>query len=264
MHTGALIAGSVVCISADLVATPADADSADNNFQLCDTVRMYIPPVLKTAASDSMQILSGSILQDKEILYTLSATNIGSDTVHAVYAWDALDDNLDLSTFSVLYSSAAANWYLDDNILFLSAGELELLPGQSFNAVFSIRPVPSWTGLPLIMNTAGMAPENKPTSNSSTVLLTMYDPLSISSGPLTPLHLWLYPNPAHNYFEIVSDDSRLKQANVAVTNATGMLIAGSSLAAGHLHLETVGWAPGIYLVNVHVPGISKIFKLTVY
>jgi uncharacterized repeat protein (TIGR01451 family) len=107
-------AGNVVCITVNVTPVTGDNDTINNFLQHCFTVVNSFDP------NDKQVFPSGVVLPDHEWLtYTIRFQNTGTAPAQHIYILDTLDQNLDVSTFTLLsYSHDNLTQVLGDVVKF--------------------------------------------------------------------------------------------------------------------------------------------------
>lgn len=91
--------------------------------------------------------------------------------------------------------------------------------------------------------------ENLNGGASWVLLLSLTDPTTSVNNPIAPTNMQIMPNPSHDYFQIVMDDSD-SDHQLRIFNAAGVVVFQTNNFAGHTTIHTNRWARGMYVVQV--------------
>ncbi len=246
---------SVLCLAASLNGSLPDANPANNDFFLCDSLRTSIPDYYKSASSDSMDA-NGSLLAGKELIYSLRIRNNTGDTVGSLTLYDTLDTRLDPATLQVVDAGFPHDAVLLPGrvLRIMSDIPFSLAPGAETALRFSIKPQPGTATGAVISNKVSVVLGGIPEGNTNTVYNTAARPsLAVFAASARSRTVEVYPVPAAQgafYIALSGPTSAGTGGRFELLDVRGALCAAGTLDGTLTRVSTQILAPGVYLVRI--------------
>jgi hypothetical protein len=185
--------------------------------------------------------------------------NLGTDSASFINIIDTLPENIDLSTFQFKSSSHPCTYTLGDdrilqirfdniNLPFATADEIGSNGYFSFNA----NPVSTIEGGSTIVNQSSITFDYNDAVNTNKVVNTIYN----YNANVANKEIFIYPNPAMNYTNLVVPDNsfdQATQATIAVYSIAGNIVAQynwDNISSTHFQLPINNLATGLYQIVV--------------
>jgi hypothetical protein len=199
-------------------------------------------------------------------VYTLGFTNNTGDTVHHIVMMDTLNALLDAGTVQMLGASHAYNAQLvGGNVLKITMGGLNLLPGAKGYASFAVKPVTTLVPGTPIPNSAAVIFGGIPSAQMSVVVNNPDTTVTngVNASPVVSDELKLFPVPANEEVELQAATAMWANATFEVMDARGARMMSGRLSAGRARWSVQSWAPGLYIVRAQADGRVVVRKLVV-
>lgn len=260
---GAVI-GDTLCIVLTVDPVAGDQDSTNNLVIGCSPVRNSCDPNEKQEAEagvGSATILPGEVLE-----YTIHFQNVGNDDAYDVYIVDTLDANLDPLTFTFLNSSHLPKIrFMDGDVLKFEFKNINL-PAASVNEPLShgyvkyrIQSLPGLIQGDEIHNTAHIFFDYNPAIITNTVEHV----IDLSSGiqnASSQTELMVYPNPATDYFNIITKPG--EPYDVTIADVSGRVILHETIQ-DEAAFSTKSFSKGIYTITIENGVLRTVRKLVI-
>lgn len=241
----------------------SDVDTSNNIQIIVDTVRGGCDPNEMTVTP------SGYISAGTQLKYTINFTNTGNDTTYNVYVMDTLSDNVDISSFRLVMSSANMNIAKiksgGHNILKFDFPNINLLDSLHYpqncskGLTFTIN---TKSGLPngtTIFNHAGVFFDYNPVVLTNTVEDIIGIPATSLSVAATKVSsLMIYPNPASSSLHI---DNLQSATTYTLSDIVGGVIQQGELVQGNNTIDIRELPKGVYFVHIDGDEVRKLIKL---
>ena len=241
----------------------SDVDTSNNIQIIVDTVRGGCDP------NEMTVIPSGYISAGTQLKYTINFTNTGNDTTYNVYVMDTLSDNVDISSFRLVMSSANMNIAKiksgGHNILKFDFPNINLLDSLHYpqncskGLTFTIN---TKSGLPngtTIFNHAGVFFDYNPVVLTNTVEDIIGIPATSLSVAATKVSsLMIYPNPASSSLHI---DNLQSATTYTLSDIVGGVIQQGELVQGNNTIDIRELPKGVYFVHIDGDEVRKLIKL---
>lgn len=258
--TSALVNGEVISTNFSITPLSGDVDPTNNNYTEIDTVDLSHDPNSKEVSP------SGSIVPGTKLTYTINFENTGRDTAYDIHIMDTLSDKLNLSTLTILGSSA------NMNTLYLHSGGYNIikfdfpnikLPDSSHHflcdgsVTYSIN---AKNGLPVgtnIDNRAGIYFDGNPVVLTNFTRNTIGLPLStepISSTENTRI----YPNPVSKELNIST--LTINYEALTISNIWGQEILNMSLTQQDFKINVQSLPAGVYYLRLLASNKVEVLK----
>jgi len=241
-----------LCLNASLQGSLPDADPANNDFYLCDSVRAAIPDYYKSLSSDSMTA-DGALVDGKELIYSLRIRNGSStDTVWSIILFDTLDARLNPASLHIFDATFpyTANVLPGGVLQIASNGMSAMLPGAEESIRFGIKRHDSLTTGTIIRNRISVVLSGVPEGESNEVSAMAARPAPVKVQSVSAdVDVKVFPVPASGAFYIFVADAE-QPGEYQVLDARGALCAAGRLNGQRTHVSAAGLAPGIYLVRI--------------
>ena len=248
-------AGQQICIHVSIAATPADADTTNNEYTFCYNIFNSYDPNMKEVYPTN--VLPG---YNDWFTYTIHFQNTGTAPAFNIRLRDTLDTQLDINTFEYLGASHIATTSLNGRNLNIRFNNI-MLPDSTSNYdgsmgyyQYRIKPLQNLPNGSNIKNTAYIYFDYNPaivtntTENNFDIFTNVQTTLPQAS------RLWLYPNPSNDIFTF-NDTKNLK--TVEVYNIFGQLI----LSQGNKkQVDLSDFSKGIYFAKINGEKVVKLLK----
>lgn len=226
----------------------------------------------------------GQVAQGSPLTYSIQFENVGTGKAHNIFVEDVLDDDLDLTTVSIVASShPVTGMQVNGNKLVISFEGIDL-PGSLTPAashgkvVFTVRPLPVAEQFDsYVENTASITFDFEEPVITNTVINTLVDdPCVTTAVPHDPLPTsnYLgsnYPNPFNPSTTITYGLAKQERVTIAIYNVNGALVrtlVSDSKPAGWYDVNWDGRdqsgravASGIYFSQMRAGSFSDSKKL---
>jgi uncharacterized repeat protein (TIGR01451 family) len=179
----------------------------------------------------------GQVAQDTPLTYRVQFENVGTGRAHNIFIEDVLDDDLDLSTVTMVSSShPVTGVQVDGNKLVISLEGVDLAGtlGPETNhgdVVFTVRPLPIEDQIDgYVENTASITFDfNDPVVTNTVINTFLDDPCLATAVPHDPLPTSNYlgsnfPNPFNPRTTITYGLAKQGRVTIAIYNVNGALI----------------------------------------
>ncbi len=228
---GTLTLGDTVQSRFVLTPFTGDCDTANNTFTEVDTIRLSHDPNYKSVTPGG-NITAGTTLQ-----YTIGFENTGNDTAHNIHIMDTLSDNLDISTFKEITSTAQVN------VIFLTSGghnivkfdfpNINLLDSSHHGlcdgmVAYTIKAKTALATGTAIDNRAGIYFDVNPVVMTNNVE-NKIGALTTSVAIMSNIKVVVYPNPVSDELTIQTDGT---YASFTITNTIGQLMMTQQINPG--------------------------------
>ncbi|WP_081990170.1 T9SS type A sorting domain-containing protein [Psychroserpens sp. Hel_I_66] len=206
---------------------------------------------------------------DEWLYYTIRFQNLGTFFAETVRIEDALDSQLDETTFQMLRSS-------HDNVVTLTDRDLEWsfeninLPaaqddeeGSQGFVYFRIKPNPGYAIGDIIPNTASIFFDfNAPVITNTFTTEFVEENLSVNEAGFTSFNL--YPNPAKDKVTIRLNTNNFGNLTVNITDLQGKLILEQQISEeNNMELDIAALQSGLYFVKLNNNNKSFVKKLII-
>ena len=249
--------GSEICFSASITPLAGDFNPLNNSLVQCFTVEGSFDP------NDKAVYPAGDIDTTASWLtYTVRFQNTGNSYAENIHIIDALDSNLDLSTFQLLSTShPSVVQILDGGIARFNFPGI-FLPDSNANepeshgyVQYRIRPKP---GLPVgsqIQNTAYIYFDFNAPVVTNTTLNTVTLPVGIKGISYNQTRVW--PNPVSGQLNVSANGS----FSISVRNILGAVVFRHERVNNDFQINTQSWTPGIYFVEINFDNGIEVKKV---
>ena len=198
---------------------------------------------------------SGIITAGTRLRYTVGFENTGNDTAHNIYIMDTLSDNVDISSFRIIASSAVMYTskitHLGHNILKFDFPRIDLLDSAHCTPCTGllIYEIDSKTGLPggtTIFNHAGIYFDDNPVVLTNTVEDIIATSGSLNLGITTTPQTHIFPNPGSTVITIKTSD----YTSYTLTNAMGQEMMSQPLNGYTTSVDVASLSSGVYYITL--------------
>ncbi|MFT3795057.1 T9SS type A sorting domain-containing protein [Flavobacterium sp.] len=258
VNLGDLVHNSIVISAVD------DTDATDNTDDHYETVVGSWDPNDKIEAHGP-QIPFGTFDAAEPLDYTIRFQNTGTAFASKVRIEDLLDDQLDPE--SVRTISASHDYILErvDNKLSWTFDPIELPPlsaneAQSQGFVhFSVKLKPGFSAGDVIPNSAAIFFDTNPAITTNVFETTFTQTFGLDTfGAQTVL---VYPNPAHDAFEVRLSNSGERIASVKLMDVLGKSVRTFENAdSNSLKVDVSQLSKGVYLLEINTSDQKKWIK----
>lgn len=253
------MAGNIIYFEASLSLAQDDSNLLNNDYGLTQVLVDSYDPNDKTVHETGFYAAN---TQDY-LHYVVRFQNTGTADAINVRIEDQLDQNLDWSTFRPVASSHPNSVTIDGNgKVTFNFPNINLPPEQDDEPAshgYVFYKVKLKSGLTVeddIFNTAEIYFDFNDAIVTNTVFTDLIDLLGTPN--LDKDRLALYPNPASNSFNIVTD----VPVGFSITDAQGKTIA-KGIVSGHEPIDVSPLQSGLYFVRISADGANFVRKLII-
>ena len=258
----------IVTNTASYLTDSSDLVASNNYSTLSEVVVGSWDPNDKMEAHGPRVLYEDFVTSDEWLYYTIRFQNLGTAEAIFVRIEDALDDQLDESTFQMLRSShdyvvtrteRDLEWYFDDINLPAEQDDAE---GSNGFVYFRVKPLAGYGIGDVIPNTAAIYFDfNAPviTNRFETEFVT---PLSIVD--LDAIDLNVFPNPANDRVTISLNNTAINDFDVTLVDIQGKMINVPQLNYNDsIELNVSSLNAGLYFVQLKKGNQTIVEKLII-
>ena len=260
--------GDTICMEVIVDPVVGDNDPSNNSITYCFPVSNSFDPNEK--AAQPLGVGPENIIAPGTTLdYTVFFQNTGNDTAYNVFILDEIDDNLDLSTLSIMSSSHQMDWVIfDNNTIRFNFPNINLLDSNSNEPLshgyvsYRITPKANTPLGTVIENTAGIYFDfNDPIITNTTS--HKVDILSGINGNITKTELVnIYPNPTTG--AVTVDLLNSTNGLLTVKTLVGQSLQTFRLVEGKNSIDVSGLSSGIYLMEINNGSQTQVKRVIVH
>ena len=259
--------GDIVTNSATYITNTNDLVVSNNYSALSEMVVGSWDPNDKMEAHGPRVLFDDFVASDEWLYYTIRFQNLGTFPATFVRIDDALDNQLDETTFQMLRSShdyvvtrsdRDLEWFFDDINLPAEQDDAE---GSNGFVYFRIKPKAGYAIGDIIPNTAAIFFDfNAPVITNRFETEFVEETLSISEFDINGFNM--YPNPANDILNIKLNN--IINANLSVYDIQGKLVLERSISQEqNLELNMSGLQSGMYFVKLKTGSKEFVKKLII-
>jgi len=242
------------CSQATIFADAVDADSSNNVYTLCDSIKIDLPIQYKSGTTDSIYLETG-----KPISYIINFKNNTADTIRYLMIVDTITPLLDMSSFQLLYQSLPFTAQVNTgNVLVFSAPFIQLLPGESGSVQFALTPSGMMAPGTVIYNNAVIVMDslNITQSNQVPMAARPAPPADTTNGihgnpPIQNLNMVVYPNPAQNSINVSISGDYGQNGRFILTDASGKILKKQNATKPINTISIKELSAGMYILSYH-------------
>lgn len=246
--------GDTVCYSFSVSPTAGDIDTINNIVNLCYPVLSAWDPNYKDVYPKG-EGLAGNIPANTKLTYTIGFQNTGNDTAEDVYILDTLDNNFDLNSLQIIYSSHPMQLYIiDGEILRFEFNNINL-PDSGANqmlshgyVVYKINQNANLSPSTQLKNKAGIYFDSNPVVVTNQTLNTIEQPLSVAENNNSNDFFSIYPNPANNEIFILYPNTKNLIEYLRITDILGQQNYYSDKAVTSINTSFL--EQGVYFIEI--------------
>ena len=260
--------GDTICFDVIVEPSAGDSDPSNNTTTYCFPVNNSYDPNEK--AAQPLGVGPENIIAPGTTLdYTVFFQNTGNDTAYNVFILDEIDENLDLSTLSIMSSSHQMDWVIfDNNTIRFNFPNINLLDSNSNEPLshgyvsYRITPKANTPLGTVIENTAGIYFDfNDPIITNTTS--HKVDILSGINGNITKTELVnIYPNPTTG--AVTVDLLNSTNGLLTVKTLVGQSLQSFRLVEGKNSIDVSGLSSGIYLMEINNGSQTQVKRVIVH
>ncbi|MEM5566071.1 T9SS type A sorting domain-containing protein [Psychroserpens sp. AS72] len=209
------------------------------------------------------------VVSDEWLYYTIRFQNLGTAAADFVRIDDALDSQLDETTFQMLRSShdyvvtrtdSDLEWFFEDINLVAEQDDVEASKGFVY---FRIKPKSGYGIGDIIPNTASIFFDfNAPVITNRFDTEFVEDALSVDDSSFITFEM--FPNPAKDVVTIRLNANSFGNVTVNIIDLQGKLILEQHISEGNnLELDIADLQSGLYFVKLNVNNKSLVKKLII-
>lgn len=250
-----LTLGDTLCITLNVTTNPADANAANNTYDVCAIVTNSYDPNDKGVSPAGVGVPGNIVPSTPRLNYLVRFQNTGNDVAYNVTIADTLDMDLNLSSLKVIRASHAVTpqvinghvlKFRFDNINLPDSNSNE--PASHGYVLYSIAPK---TILPVgtqLTNTARIYFDYNPAIVTNTTLNTIWNPTNVQQVSSKELEATVYPNPAQGTIYVSSPNAQQYQA--ILYDMLGRPVVTVGAREGMAVLPVQSLANGMYMLRV--------------
>ncbi len=209
---------------------------------------------------------------DQELTYTVRFQNTGNAVAHNVSIIDTLDQNLDLTTFTVLESSHAMSTQMNRNVVEFLFRNINLPdsisnePQSHGYVTYSISPRKDVTNNTLITNKADIYFDaNPPIRTNTTENLLVEETTSVSDHGLSPEKMIsIYPNPVKVNHDLIIVNADTYTYQLSIVDRYGRIMMSSNILPGKNSITTNNLDAGVYFCVSEYGTHKETHKLVIH
>ncbi len=236
-----------VCFTVNVTLLSSDLNPLNNTYTHCFTVWNSFDPNFKEA--NPVNIIANAA---EWLTYTIHFQNTGNAPAINIVITDTLDANLQESTFTYLQSSHDVFTQVTGNVIKFNFPNINLPdstndePNSHGYVQYKVKIDQGLNVGQTIQNTAAIYFDfNAPIITNTTTNLVVA-PTGISEG--TAGNYQLIPNPAKNYFHIISGNNSIQQ--ISIFDISGKIVKEIRDYKSGERIDTSNLDAGMYLVKV--------------
>jgi uncharacterized repeat protein (TIGR01451 family) len=252
--TGHLFMGDTVQSYYTISPTSGDANPANNQLMIIDTVTSSYDP------NDVSVIPSGHIASGTKLQYTINFENTGNDTAFNISVYDTLSNNVDVKSLNILMASSFMSIcvlnYGGYNIVKFDFPNINL-PDSSHHGlcdgsvIFTVNAKNGLVDGTTINNRAGIYFDYNPVVMTNTVQNIIGVPTSINT--MSNLQsLKIYPNPANDLLTI--EANKVSYSACTISNIMGQMVRSQELKKEVTQVDISSLPAGIYYITLRGEG----------
>ena len=231
-----------------------DINSSNNTATLTQTiVGSYDPNDIMESHGE--KIVFDDFTADDYLIYTIRFENTGTANAGFIRIEDALDSQLDETTFELLSASHDVNVRRDGTALTFHFYDINLPPstinindGHGY-VQFKIKPKTGYAIGDIIPNTASIFFDYNPPIVTNTFETEFVENLSTST--FTKDNVVIYPNPATNYVQVALNNSAENISTITLMDVLGKtILKQQQIGANQTNINTASLSKGIYLIKI--------------
>jgi hypothetical protein len=259
--------GDIVTNTVTYLTDTNDLVVSNNYSTLSEVVVASWDPNDKMEAHGPRVLFDDFVASDEWLYYTIRFQNLGTFPATFVRIDDALNNQLDETTFQMLRSShdyvvtridRDLEWFFEDINLPAEQDDAE---GSQGYVYFRIKPKPGYALGDVIPNTAAIFFDfNAPVITNRFETEFIEETLSVSEFDLKEFRM--YPNPAKDVVTLKLNN--IAQANLSVVDIQGKLIKEQRIYnQTQVELDVSDLQAGLYFVKLHTGSKALIKKLII-
>ena len=261
--------GEIVTNTANYVTNSNDLVTTNNYSTLSELVVGSWDPNDMRESHGPRVNYDNFAASDEYLYYTIRFQNLGTAAAEFVRIEDALDDQLDETTFQMLRSShdyvvtrtdSSLEWFFED--INLAAEQDDVEASQGF-VYFRIKPKSGYGIGDIIPNTASIFFDfNAPVVTNRFDTEFVEDALSVDDSSFITFDM--FPNPAKDVVTIRLNANNSGNVTVNIIDLQGKLILEQHISEGHnLELDIADLQSGLYFVKLNANNKSLVKKLVI-
>ncbi|WP_298901587.1 T9SS type A sorting domain-containing protein [uncultured Psychroserpens sp.] len=261
--------GDIVTNTADYITDNNDLVPVNNYSTLSEVVVGSWDPNDKMESHGPTVVYDDFAASDEYLYYTIRFQNLGTAAATFVRIEDALNNQLDETTFQMLRSShdyvvtrsgANLEWYFDAINL---PAEQDNDEGSRGFVYFKIKPKPGYAIGDIIPNTAAIYFDfNAPVITNRFDTEFVEFALSVSEIDITSFDV--FPNPAKDKVTIRLNTNNFENITVEFIDIQGKQILKQDISEGSsMDINTSNLQSGMYFVKLHTATKSLVKKLVI-
>ena len=260
--------GDTICIDVIVEPSSGDSDPSNNATTYCFPVVNSFDPNEK--AAQPLGVGPENIIAPGTTLdYTVFFQNTGNDTAYNVFILDEIDENLDLSTLSILGSSHPMDWVVyDNNSIRFNFPNINLLDSNSNEPLshgyvsYRITPKASTPLGTIIENTAGIYFDFNDPIITNTTSHKVANLTGINESIYMEQLVNIYPNPTTG--AVTVDLLNSTNGLLTVKTLVGQSLQSFRLVEGKNSIDVSGLSSGVYLMEINNGSQTQVKRVIVH
>jgi len=260
--------GTLVTNTVTYTTTQNDNVASNNTSTLSQTViGSYDPNDINESHGPEI-VYDDFAASDEYLYYTIRFQNIGTAEAINVRIEDALDSQLDESTFQMLRSSHDYVVTRTNNQLVWQFDDINL-PSESMDAegsngfvYFKIKPQAGYAIGDIIPNFADIYFDFNPPITTNTFTTEFVETLSVDEQSISSFSI--YPNPANDIVNIKLNNGSNVNFKVDVFDVQGKrILSQATTDAGQMELNVSEFEGGLYIIKIANQSSESVHKLII-
>jgi hypothetical protein len=258
--------GDTLCYSFSVSPTAEDIDTTNNTVNLCYPVLSAWDPNYKDVYPKGKGT-AGYIPANTKLTYTIGFQNTGNDTARHVYILDTLDNNFNINSLNILYSTYPMQLYIiNGKILKFDFRNINL-PDSGANQMLShgyvTYEINQKVNLAIgtqLKNKAGIYFDYNPVIFTNQTLNTIEQPMSVAENKNTNDFFSIYPNPANTQLTIELLQTA-KQSTIIICNINGEELIKQQITNNKEQIAISNLPSDVYFVKLITDNTVKVRKI---
>ncbi|MCK8481468.1 DUF7619 domain-containing protein [Psychroserpens algicola] len=261
--------GDIVTNTATYITDSNDLVSINNYSTLSELVVGSWDPNDKMESHGPRIVYDDFVSSDEYLYYTIRFQNLGTAAATFIRIEDALDSQLDESTFQMIRSShdyvvtrtdSDLEWYFEDINLPAEQDDAE---GSQGYVYFRIKPKAGYAIGDIIPNTAAIYFDyNAPVITNRFDTEFVAESLSVSDTVFTTFDL--YPNPAKDVVTIALNSNNSESVRLHIFDLQGKLILEENISEVNTYtIDVSDFQSGMYFVKLTTNTKTRVKKLVI-
>lgn len=259
----------IVTNTANYITDSNDLVAGNNYSTLSETVVGSWDPNDKRESHGPRVTYDDFVASDEYLYYTIRFQNLGTAAADFVKIDDALNNQLDETTFQMLRSShdyvvtrtdRDLEWFFED--INLAAEQEDVEASQGF-VYFRIKPKPGYAIGDIIPNTASIFFDfNTPVITNRFDTEFVENALSVNDSNFITFDM--FPNPAKDVVTIRLNATNFGNVTINIIDLQGKLILEQHISEGNtMELDIADLQSGLYFVKLNANNKSLVKKLII-